>query len=119
MVGSDITSITLQWLNGEESLNSINHTNIVLIPKMSSPCSPQQFRPISLCNVLYKIIAKVLANRLRGVLKEIIGLTQSAFVLGRLIFDNAMVAFETVYSMKEKKSGKCGYMALKLDMSKA
>ena len=72
VVGIDITEIILRWLNGEESLQSVNHTNIVLIPKTSSPCNPQQFRSISLCNVLYKIIAKVLANRLKGVLQDVI-----------------------------------------------
>ena len=97
----------------------MNHTHIPLIPKVSSPSSPQQFRPISLCNVLYKIIAKVLANRLKWVLEEVIDKAQSAFVPGRQIFDNALVAFEIVHSMKEKHTGKVGWMALKLDMSKA
>ena len=97
----------------------MNHTNIVLIPKVSSSSSPQQFRPISLCNVLYKIVAKVLANRLKGVLSEVIDLANRAFVPGRQIFDNEMVAFETVHAMNEKHIGKSGFMALKLDMSKA
>ena len=68
---------------------------------------------------MYKIVAKVLANKLKGVLHEVIGQNQSAFVPGRLIFDNAMVAFETVHAMKYKHSDNCGFMALKLDMSKA
>ena len=119
VIGGDITKVVLHILQGETELASINNTNIVLILKVKSPCSPKQFRPISLYNVLYKIIAKVLANRLKNVLNEIVGLNQSAFVPGRMIFDNAMVAFETIYSMKERHTGKVEEMALKLDMSKA
>ena len=89
-VGARYHKDTFTVSKWQAKLPSVNHTNIVLVPKVQSPCSSKQFRPISLCNVIYKIIAKVLANRLKGVLKEIIGQNQSAFVLGRLIFDNAM-----------------------------
>ena len=86
---------------------------------MSSPHSPKDYRPISLCNVVYKIIAKLIGNRLKGVLDDIISPNQSAFVPGQMIFDNVMIAYETIHTMKEKHSGKHGNMALKLDMSKA
>ena len=71
VMGQDIIKVLMHFLNGNSTIPSINHTNIVLIPKIQSPCLPQQFRPISLCNVIYKITAKVLANRLKGVLHEI------------------------------------------------
>lgn len=96
-----------------------NQTNIVLIPKKKSPLSPADYRPISLCNVYYKIISKTLANRMKGALAEIISPNQSAFVPGRLIFDNTMVAYETVHTMRKKSQRRKGYMAIKLDMSKA
>ena len=77
------------------------------------------FRQISLCNVIYKIISKVLANRLKQVLLEIISPTHSAFVLGCLIIDNVLVAFETPHTMHSRKKSKTGSLALKLNVSKA
>jgi len=75
--------------------------------------------PIALCNVLYKIISKVLANRLKNVLPNCIFDNQSAFVLGRSILDNAMVAIEVLHFMKAKTRGEDRYVALKLGISKA
>ena len=79
----------------------------------------KNFRPISLCNILYKIFSKVLANRLKRVIPHLISEHQSSFIKCRLITHNIMVAFETLNYMKNHNSGKKGFMALKLDMSKA
>ncbi|XP_028073296.1 uncharacterized protein LOC114275454 [Camellia sinensis] len=106
-------------LNGVDEISQINHTFIVLIPKIKNPKLMSEFQQISLCNVVYKIIAKVLANRLKEVLPSVISDTQSAFIPDHLITDNALVAFEVFHFLKNKRAGKDGCLALKLDMSKA
>jgi hypothetical protein len=95
-----------------------NHTFITLVPKQSGSHSVNHFRPISLCNISYKIISKILANRLKVVLPKIISPLQSAFVPGRNIQDNSIIAHELLHSFKLKR-GKWGFMFLKIDMEKA
>jgi hypothetical protein len=117
--GEDVSRVVLWILSGEDSPEVINKTFIVMIPKITNPKEMSQFRPISLCNVLYKIASKVVANRLKRVLLEIISEEQSAFVPGRLITDNIITAYECLHFMKRKKRKENRYCALKLDMRKA
>ena len=119
VVGSDVTTAVLSCLNSGRLLKSINHTFITLIPKVKNPKKVIDFRPISLCNFIYKLVSKVLANRLKLILPQIVSDSQSAFVLGHLITDNVLVAFETLHHMHHNKLGREGAMALKLDISKA
>ncbi|KAL5781686.1 hypothetical protein ACOSP7_006715 [Xanthoceras sorbifolium] len=119
VVGDDVSSVCLKVLNSGCSIEEFNATNVVLIPKVKNPERMTDFRPISLCSVIYKTVSKVMANRLKEILPNIISSEQSAFVPGRLIFDNIMVAFELLHSIKKQKKGKRGYAAIKLDMSKA
>ena len=118
-VGDDVTEKILDILNNNAHMDDLNKTYIALIPKKKECDTPVDFRPISLCNVMYKILSKVLANRLKRVLPTIIHESHSGFVPGRLISDNILVAYECFHYLRKKKKGKVGYMGLKLDMSKA
>ena len=115
----DVSQAVLSCLNSRFILKAINHTFITLIPEVQNPERVSDFRPISLCNVIYKIVSKVIANRLKPLLDSIVSETQSAFVANRLITDNILIAFESLHHMKNNCSGKQGYMAFKLVMSKA
>ena len=119
IVGDDVVAAVLDILNSGNMDHDVNYTHIVLIPKIKSPKKMSNFKPISLCNVIYKIISKVLANKLKQILPYLISLTQRAFVPGRLITDNILVAYECLHAMHGHKKGKKCSLALKLDISKA
>ena len=102
-IDHDVTSSILSWMNSGTLPSALNHIFITLILKTNSPEYVHQFCPISLCNVLYKFFSKVLANRLKILLPTIITKHQFAFTKDRLIFDNILVAFETLHCMKKKK----------------
>ena len=118
-VGEVVVQEVLRVLQGGSIPEGWNETIVVLIPKVRNPDHIKDLRPISLCNVVYKLVSKVLANRLKVILDELISANQSAFVPGRLISDNTILAYEMTHFMRRKRSGKDAYMALELDMSKA
>ena len=119
VVGPQVVDCVLNTIKTGVMPNGLNDTFICLIPKVNCPQKMSEFRPISLCNVIYKMVSKVLANRLKKVLPAVISEAQSAFVPGRQIIDNVLVAFETMHYINQKRMGKKGLMAIKLDMSKA
>uniref|UniRef100_A0A803P0Y7 Reverse transcriptase domain-containing protein n=1 Tax=Cannabis sativa TaxID=3483 RepID=A0A803P0Y7_CANSA len=94
-----------------------DHSPLFLEPKVSDRMT--DLRPIALCSVMYKIISKVMVNRMKPFMDTIVSANQSAFIPGRLISDNILVSFEILHYLKRKRKGKDGYMALKLDMSNA
>jgi hypothetical protein len=119
VMGKEVGRFIIDILNSGSMPPQLNMTHIALIPKVKSPTCVTEFRPISLCNVVYKLISKVLANRLKKVLPHIISPSQSAFIPGRLITDNILAAYETLHTMHSRMGGKKSFMAVKLDMSKA
>lgn len=90
-----------------------------MIPKCDSPKHLKDLRPISLCNVLYKVFAKVLANIMNSIITNIISEAQSSFMSGRAITDNSFEVFEIIHFMKRKNKGKTWDIALKIDINKA
>lgn len=119
LCGLDIFHTACKWLEQGTFPTSLTDTNVVLIPKCDNPEDMRDFHPISLCNVVYKIVTKVLANRLKKVLPCCISEVQSAFIEGRAILDNAMIATEIVHYMRCKTRGKLGDVTLKINISKA
>lgn len=119
IIRRDVCQAMLSYLNGGTFDVDLNVTNIILILKVNSHSKLTDYRPISLCNVLYKLISKVFSNRLKNILPHIISPEQSAFVPRSLITDNVLVSFETLHTMATRLAGKDDYMALKLNMSKA
>ncbi|KAA3476813.1 reverse transcriptase [Gossypium australe] len=119
IVGGDVVNFCLGILNDDQSFGKLNSTDIVLIPKVKNPINLANFRPISLCMILYKIVAKTVANRLQRVIGKCIDEAQSAFVPGRLISDNVLLAYEMLHTFRRKRTGTKGFMAVKVDMSKA
>lgn len=93
-----------------------NASFICLIPKVDSPLGLHEFRPISLVNCLYKVISKILANRLKSVIPSVIDECQSAFVGGRNMLDSVLVANEVIHEARMRKNS---IFALKVDFEKA
>lgn len=119
IIGIDVTAAILQVLNEGASIDSWNETIVTLIPKVKDPLTLKDFRPISLCNVCYKIVSRTITNRFRPIISRIIEDSQSAFIPGHLLSDNIIVGFEILHWMRNRRAGRSGYAALKLDMSKA
>jgi hypothetical protein len=105
------------WLHPED-VASVNYTDICLIPKVDRPEFVSQFRPISLCNVSYKIITKLMVNRLKTIIPKVVSPFQTGFVPGRNITENIVIAQEMLYNMTKMRSN-VGFFVMKVDLSKA
>uniref|UniRef100_A0A803LNG9 Reverse transcriptase domain-containing protein n=1 Tax=Chenopodium quinoa TaxID=63459 RepID=A0A803LNG9_CHEQI len=105
-INLDLTSFIRNIYEDKAIPASINKTLIAIIPKISEPTSISQFRPISPCNTVYKIVTKIIANRLRGFLPSRISPNQNSFLPGRGIKTNVIVVNEVLHSMKKRKGKK-------------
>ena len=119
IVSNDVTEVVLSVLTSGHFLHKMNYTHIVLIPKKNDPKHVSDYRPISLANVISRIVSKVLANRLKLILPNVISDSRTAFVPNRLITYNTTVAYEVLHRMRNKRTGRKGHMAVKLDINKA
>jgi hypothetical protein len=113
-----ILSCVWNIFNKHHLLKEYNHTFIALVPKQIGPSIVYHFRPISLCNIIYKMTSKILANRLKGLLHHFISPYQSTFVPSRTIQDNSIMAHELLHTLKSKR-GRRGLIVVKIDMEKA
>ncbi|GJU18554.1 hypothetical protein Tco_1146520 [Tanacetum coccineum] len=117
MVGGDITYVVRDFFSKGKLLKELNHTIISLIPKVTTPTRINDYRPISCCNVLYKCISKIIANRVKEGLGDIVSINQSAFVPGRRISDNILLTQELMRNYHRRRGPpRC---AFKVDIQKA
>eukprot|EP00253_Pinus_taeda_P015714 PITA_15714 len=116
IVKQDVWEVVEDSRSSGTILKSLNSTFLALIPKFEEPKTPDKFRPIALCNVIYKIISKVIASRLKMILPGIISEEQSGYMEGRQILDNILLAQEMIHSLHSRKEAG---MLMQLDLSKA
>ncbi|XP_027148760.1 uncharacterized protein LOC113749274 [Coffea eugenioides] len=119
IVKKDVIAAISSFFHSGNLLKAINETCITLIPKIDVPTLVSHFRPISLCNVIYRVISKILVNRVKPFLNCCVSSNQSAFIPGRHIIDNIMIVHEFIHCLNNRRGGSNAFMALKLDMAKA
>jgi hypothetical protein len=117
-IGNDVVQLVRSFFQTGIMPSHINETHIALIPKKLVPLVPADYRPISLCNVIYKIIAKCLANRLKPHLPDYVHPSQQAFIEGRRISNNIIIAQEITHCFALSSWKNKSFM-LKIDLAKA
>lgn len=110
----DVVSAKVINILYKGGMTPLNSTFSALIPKKCNSQLVSDFRPISLYNVIYKLMSKMIVNRLKPLMDLIISSSQSAFILGRTITNNIIVAHELLHTMKHKMKGKKEKIAVKL-----
>ena len=117
VVGTEVTDAVLEFFTSGSLLKQWNSTTIVLIPKLVNATMVKQFLPICCLNTVYKVISKLLATRLKEVLPQIISQAQSAFLPGRLLAENVLMATDLVKGYNTNNDQPRAM--LKVDLSKA
>ncbi|GJV05010.1 hypothetical protein Tco_1338579 [Tanacetum coccineum] len=117
IVADDFVAAVCEFFTNGKILRELNHTIIALIPKVSSPTRVNDYRMLSCCNVIFKCISKIIANRIKESLKVLVSPNQSAFVLGRSIADNILLTQELMHNYHlDRGPPRC---AFKVDIQKA
>ncbi|GLT27528.1 hypothetical protein SLA2020_025150 [Shorea laevis] len=116
VIKEDVVEFLQDFQDNSKLVRGINNSFIVLVPKVDNPQKIEEYRPISLIGVMYKILAKILANRIKKVVDEIIGEEQMAFLRGRQLIDGVVIANEVVDEARKKK--KKAFL-FKIDFEKA
>jgi hypothetical protein len=116
LINSDLMALFREFHRGNMPLYILNLRTIILLPKCVEALTIQQNRPICFLNVSFKIIMKVITNRLTGAAQRVIQPTQSAFLPGRIIMEGVIILHETLHELhRRNKSG----VILKIDFEKA
>jgi hypothetical protein len=101
-VSKDLLAMVEETRTSGHIAGSINSTFLALIPKNNKPQQFGDYRPISLCNLVYKVISKVIANRIKPILSRALSAEQLGFLEGRQIQDAIGTAHECIHSIKKK-----------------
>lgn len=108
VVGEDVVSVCLTWIYNQQQLEDLNVTILVLLPKRKNPDYMSDLRPIALCNVIYKVMSKMIANWLKLIHLDIFSENQNAFVVGHYITDSVILAYEMSHYLKRQRTTKVG-----------
>lgn len=109
--------MVMKIFQGAELEKGINKTLITLILKVARPTTIKDFHPISIFNVSYKIITKVIVNKLKSIMPSLISGTQASFVEGWSISNSIIVAQEVIHYIR-RKFDEVGWMTIKVDLKK-
>ncbi|CAA7053093.1 unnamed protein product [Microthlaspi erraticum] len=117
VVGPDVIAAVQEFFRNGRLLKDLNNTAVALIPKVPEACRLGDYRPISCCNLIYKLISKIIANRMKPVLLKYIRPNQAAFIRGRSLGENVLLSTELIRNYE--KSSCARSCMLKVDIRKA
>ena len=114
IIGEDLLAAINNILKANKMLKQVNHTLICMIPMVAIPASVDDFRPIAVCNVMYRILSKLLTNQLKPLLPRLTDLNQTAFIRGRRITESILLAHELCHKLHSGQGR--GRMCIKIDL---